>query len=80
MTGSYHERNAAAFVRHRTALRFVVIGFALALGGCSVSVPMAGLIDESTNGSISTKTAGAPSRETAVEKTVAEVAASQPAP
>jgi hypothetical protein len=78
MNDSYHERYAVAPFRDRWARRFVVFGFALALGGCSVSMPMAGLIDESPNGAIASKAADARSAEAPTEKPVVEVAAAQP--
>jgi len=78
MTDSYHERYAVAAFRNRWARRFAVFGFVLALGGCSVSMPMAGLIDESPNGAVASKAGATPPPNAPAKKPVLEIAAAQP--
>jgi hypothetical protein len=78
MTDSYHVRYAVAPFSNRWARRFVVFAFASALGGCSVSMPMAGLIDETPTSAIASKATGAPNADAPGEKRVVQVAAAQP--
>ena len=77
MTASYHEHYNAAHSRARRVGYFVVFGFAVGLSGCSISMPMTGLIDESPSDSIASKAVDGASTAAAPRKTAVEIAAVQ---
>jgi hypothetical protein len=76
MTDSYHERSNAAPSRAAWTRRFSVVGLVLALGGCSM--PLSGLMDDSPNGAVASKTANDASPDAPRQKPAVALAASQP--
>jgi len=57
---------------------FAAVGFVLLLGGCSVSMPISGLVDAPPGSAIASGAANDPSANPTAGKPLVEVAAAQP--
>jgi len=74
MTGLYQKRAVGASLANSRAFRVAAaFGFICSLAGCSISLPMASLVDDTPTGSISAP----PAADSAPEKLAAARAQSQ---
>jgi len=78
MTASYHVHTSFALARAKWARGFAILGFVLSLSGCSVSMPMSGLVDAPPSTAVADKAANDVTAGSAAEKPGFEVAAAQP--